>query len=356
MGAITFKCPNCGGELRFDPETQNYKCPYCGSTFTQDEIDRMHPQKEADGAYGFSRDEEAKQEQQSSGDAVLYSCPSCGAQIVTDETTAATECYYCHNPVILEGRLQGKWQPDLVIPFSVSREEAKKKISHFIQKKRFVPKRFYNEEQMDKLTGVYYPYWIYEAQLEGSMQAKATKVRVMRMGDDEITETDVFAVRRGGSMRFDSLTREALQSDHRELVENVQPYRLNEAVPFKTSLLSGFQAEKRDIEKENFQQEVDREMEDYAGHLLRDAVSGYTTVNVQHTDLHKESERWRYCLLPVWVMTYRSAGGRIYYYALNGQTGNAAGKLPVDIGKLAACSLLLGAAAAILVLTAAMLL
>ncbi len=38
---------------------------------------------------------------------LVYICPSCGAEVVTDATTAATFCYYCHNPVVLSEKLTG---------------------------------------------------------------------------------------------------------------------------------------------------------------------------------------------------------------------------------------------------------
>ena len=116
MSAITYKCPNCGGGLIFDPQTQKYACEYCRSEFAEEELGDL--------------DEEAKEEpaaEDSGGEAetaVLYICPSCGAQIVAEETTAATFCYYCHNPVVLSGRLSGQWKPDGVIPFQIGREKA----------------------------------------------------------------------------------------------------------------------------------------------------------------------------------------------------------------------------------------
>ena len=46
MSVISFKCPNCDGELVFEPSTQKYECPYCGSDFTQDQMDEMYPQEQ----------------------------------------------------------------------------------------------------------------------------------------------------------------------------------------------------------------------------------------------------------------------------------------------------------------------
>ena len=39
MAAITYKCPNCGGGLIFEPETQKYKCEYCLSRFMQADLE-----------------------------------------------------------------------------------------------------------------------------------------------------------------------------------------------------------------------------------------------------------------------------------------------------------------------------
>ena len=102
MAAIIFKCPNCGGDLRFAPDKQLFQCEYCLSEFSQEQM-----------------------EQSSVEAGVMYSCPNCGAEIVTDETTAATFCYYCHNPVVLSGRMQGEYHPDGVIPFAVDQKKAR---------------------------------------------------------------------------------------------------------------------------------------------------------------------------------------------------------------------------------------
>lgn len=105
---------------------------------------------------------------------MLYTCPSCGAEIVTDETTAATFCYYCHNPVILSGRLSGEFHPDYVIPFAMEKKRAVEIFEQWMKKKRFVPKAFYSEDQIEKISGVYFPYMLYSCRAEGSWMQKRT--------------------------------------------------------------------------------------------------------------------------------------------------------------------------------------
>lgn len=137
MEVITYKCPNCGGDLTFDPASGKYKCEYCLSSFTQEEAEKANPKaaealngeddaagaQEASDAQKESSTEETKGETEQ-GEAVVYTCPNCGAEIVTDATTAATYCFYCHNPVVLSGRLSGEYMPDFVLPFKISKEQA----------------------------------------------------------------------------------------------------------------------------------------------------------------------------------------------------------------------------------------
>lgn len=41
MAAITYKCPNCGAEINFDPTLQKGKCDFCMSEFTVGDIERL---------------------------------------------------------------------------------------------------------------------------------------------------------------------------------------------------------------------------------------------------------------------------------------------------------------------------
>ena len=117
----------------------------------------------------------------------VYHCPSCGAEIVTDATTAATQCFYCHNPVVLSGRLSGEFRPEYVIPFAIPKEEAEKRFLHWARSKRFVPRDFFHKSRIQKLSGVYFPYWMVDCKLDGAMEATANRVRVWRTGNTEYT-------------------------------------------------------------------------------------------------------------------------------------------------------------------------
>lgn len=327
MAAITYKCPRCGGDLRFHPAKQRFLCEYCDSEYTQEELEETAVEAE--------ETQEPDQAEGQEPDAVRYVCPSCGAEIVTDETTAATFCYYCHNPVVLEGRMRGSYHPDLVIPFAIDRKKALEIFRQWIGKKRYVPKDFYSEEQIEKLSGVYFPYWLYDCQVDGRLQAQGTKLSTWRVGNIQYTKTEQYDVGRSGQMKIDHVPRNALSKANRVLAENVFPFEMEKLEPFRMGYLSGFMAENRDMERQQFADEVEAEVRGFAEQSLRSGISGYDSVQVQSSDMRLEKPEWNYALLPVWTLTYKEKKtGKLYYFACNGQTGKICGELPVDMGRL----------------------
>lgn len=339
MGTITYKCPNCGGGLKFDPKLQKYKCEFCLSVFTQKELEGLAPQK---GEERTATDAEAEYAQTTEGEPVVYSCPSCGAQIVTDANTAATFCYYCHSPIVLEGRLTGKFLPDRIIPFKYDRKQAVSIFTDYIGHKKFVPRSFFSKDQIDKLSGVYYPFWVYDCAMEGSLSGRADRIRTWISGDREFTETNIYHVERNGKIEVQNLSRNALSESDRNLIDAVMPYRLEETQDFSMGYLQGFVAQKRDIESDQIAEEMKERAQGYAKSALRNSVNGYTTVTASDTDINMKEEHFSYVLLPVWLLTYKALSGKRYFFAMNGQTGEIHGKLPVAGGKLAGAAGILG--------------
>ncbi len=333
MSAIIFKCPNCGGDLRFAPEKQMFQCEYCLSEFSRVQMEAASE----DGAFGARTEEEnADSAGQAEGAAMVYSCPSCGAEIVTDETTAATFCYYCHNPVVLAGRMQGEYQPDGVIPFVIDRTKALEIFEQWIAGKKYLPRAFYAPDQLEKMTGVYFPYWLYDCQVEGELEAEGKKQQSWTQGNVRFARIESYAVNRSGTMEIRHVARNALSKANGKLAEGVMPFEPNRMEPFRMGYLSGFLAEKRDREKQLFSREIQEEVCAFAEQSLRSCVSGYDSVQYHKKETRIVSPQWQYVLMPVWTMTYRDPKTeKICYFACNGQTGKVCGELPVDPGKLA---------------------
>lgn len=343
MDAVQYKCPNCGGGLIFDAVKQDFRCEYCDSVFEEEVFFKKDENLDSGNKQSVSENENFD-------NAVLYLCPSCGAEIVTDETTAATTCYYCSNPVVLSGKLSGELKPDMIVPFKIDKKGAIDKFKEMCGKKKFLPKNFVSESRLEEIKGVYFPYWYIDCETNGSMNAKSKNVRSWVVGDIKYTETTVKGHFRQGEMQIRNMPEAALKNKDKDIMRYVCPFNNQELVPFSMSYLSGYFAERRNIDYKEIENDVEAKIKRFSTDKLKSSVD---EVNVSVTDsiINVGEKRWRYNLLPVWVLSYKHKD-KNYIYALNGQTGKVYGELPVCNKKLGA--LFAGVAAGVSVLLTVM--
>ena len=318
-GSTTYKCPSCGGYLEFDPTQQRFVCPYCGQSF--DVAERQAPAQETS----------MEQEQP----AVMrgYHCQMCGAEIVVGETTAATRCYYCHNPVVLTDRLSNDFQPDGVVPFRLQKQEAEEQFKRLVERKAFIDRDFFSTAQLEDFSGVYYPYWYGDLEGTASFEGEGRRSTTAVGPRETVTTTRVYKVNREGRLHFRRMVRKGLSSVDRQLSDGIHPYRLEELKDFSGAYLSGFMAERRDVEMASAQAEMEQEASGYAPTLMRQGGSFDSLTG--RASFKPDKARMRSILLPAWVLTYRGGkDNKPYYYMMNGQTGAVCGKLPINWKKL----------------------
>jgi len=323
--AQAYLCPNCAAALTFAPDKGKFACEFCLSEFSEEELSHTNAKEKADEAQANAEDY--------CGHMNLYFCPSCGAEVAADENTAAQFCCYCHNPVILEGKLSGQMKPDKMVAFTIDKEKAKGLFSAWAKKKIFAPKHFTDPAQIERMQGVYYPFWVTDADAEASLSAHATRVRSYRRGDYMITETSHYRVHRAGDVHFEDITTAAIKEENKKMLEGILPYPSEELVPFSAPYLSGFYAKKRDIERAELTDEVRGRMQDYSRTLLRNTIHGYSSVNVTGSDMRIFKSHWEYALMPLWLLVY-CGKKRKYTYALNGTTGRIYGEVPISWKKV----------------------
>ncbi len=327
MDAVQYKCPNCGGGLKFDAVKQDFICEYCDSVFKEQDFFVKDELLENEAS------EPAAEEQTEFENAVLYSCPSCGAQVITDETTAATECYYCSNPVVLSGRLSGELKPDLIIPFKIDKKGAIEKFREMCGKRHFLPKNFVADSRLEEIKGVYFPYWYIDCETNGSINATSKQVRSWVVGDFRHTETTIRGHYRQGNMTISNMPEAALSGKDRDIMRYVCPFNAADFVPFSMSYLSGYFAEKRNVEFADIENGVKQKIKHFSEEKLEKSIE-VPNVTVKDSSINLGGLEYRYNLLPVWVLNYKHKD-KSYIYALNGQTGKVYGELPVCGKKLA---------------------
>lgn len=336
---VAFNCPNCGAELKFNADKQKLCCEFCESEFTAAELENTDSKERA---------EKQRSDAQSFCTQMNdYSCPNCGAEVTADESTASDICVYCHSPIVLKGKLSGQMMPDKIIPFKYGKDEAINKFFAFIKRKWFVPKAFKSKKQAEYISGIYFPFWVTDADTIGEYNAKAVKIRTWRSGDTQYTETSNYNIHRRGYIHFEDIVTSALSEGDKEMLEGILPFPSDSLIPFDMAYLSGFIAKKRDIEREKLSDEVKNRMNTYATTLLSGTVRGYTRVNMTSRSLYITNSHWEYSLMPIWLMSYVTPK-KTYKYAMNGYTGKIYGELPISVKRLLiACGAIFAAVAPI---------
>ena len=328
-----FKCPCCDGAIEFDSNLQKMKCPYCDSEFEIETLQSYNAELNAQPQENMSWDTAAGQQWQPGETEGLriYTCNTCGGEIVADDTTGATECPFCGNPVVMTGQFAGDLKPDLVIPFKVDKKAAIAALVNHYKGKRLLPKVFKDENHIKEVKGLYVPVWLFDTDADAYVRYKATRTRVWSDSQYNYTETSYFAVTRGGGIGFENVPVDGSTKMDDTLMESIEPFHIGDAVDFQTAYLSGFLADRYDVNSEQSIERANQRIKSSTEEAFASTVQGYTSVIPVNSNIQLQNGQTRYALYPVWILNTQWNGQK-FTFGINGQTGKIAGDLPMDKG------------------------
>ena len=327
-----YKCPCCGGVLEFNSDVQKMKCPYCDTEIEVSALEEYDKElKDGQQPDDMTWDTSAGAQWQEGETEGLrtYVCKSCGGEIVGDANTAATACPFCGNPVIMMGQFSGALKPDYVIPFKLDKKAAKEGLKKHLRGKKLLPKVFKSENHIDEVKGIYVPFWLFDADAAADILYNATKTRIWSDSEYNYTETSYYSVRRAGKIGFDHVPVDGSSKMADDLMESIEPFDFSKAVDFQTAYLSGYLADKYDVDEAQSIKRANERIRNSTQAAFADTVKGYVSVTPEDTSIQLQNGKAKYALYPVWVLqtTWR---GENYIFAMNGQTGKFVGNLPMD--------------------------
>ena len=348
--AVSFKCPNCAANLVFDADKQKMTCDYCGKEISLDEVESLSPilseeamQKEA------KHDDELRESQsiviekstaapaaatgQWDNDSIQYVCNSCGAAVITDQNTAATFCAFCGSPAIIPERLVKERTPDFVLPFQYGKETAINCFFEWCKAGRFTPVQFIKKENVEKMTGLYVPFWLFDSEAEMQITAEGKKVASSTTGRNTYTTTSYFNIVRSRHLDWDKIPLDGATRIDDKLMEIIEPYNYEDIAPFDMKYLAGFFADKYDLPADKLTERLQNRLNLYVDRIFKASVKSYNSVSKVNDATRYQNPAFHYALMPVWILNYKYLG-KTYTFAMNGQTGKVAGEPPVSRVKL----------------------
>lgn len=213
-----YQCPSCTGPLHFSGKSGKLECEYCASAFDVEEIEQLYADKEAAALAAREKGQW--------------------------DTTAATSCPYCGNPSVIPAQFTGMLRPDYVLPFKLDKKAATEALKNHYKGKKFLPKSFAGGNHIEEIKGVYVPFWLFDGQSDADIFFHGTIVDVKTVGDEEITTTSHYGVRRQGKVDFEKIPVDASSKMPDGHMDAIEPYSYEELKPFSTVYLPGFMAEK----------------------------------------------------------------------------------------------------------------
>ena len=339
-----FKCPNCGGNALFDPSINELRCPFCETvipiertTLNNIELDYTEALLAANTAW--------------SDDLRVFHCNNCGAETILQGQNVADFCSFCGSSHIEKTDNNAGIRPSLVIPFHIARTQAEAMIKEWISKRYLAPSKLKTRHTLDRLTGIYIPYWTYDTQTSSHYTVKiGTHYYVPETytttdaNGNTTTHTRMVQHTRWHTENgyheefFDDVLIHATNKNTDHLLRKIEPFKLHDLVDYQDAYLSGFIAERYAVPIEAGWRRARDEVD--AG--ISASIEGKTRgdiVIVQHVDTAYDAITYKHILLPIWLSSFQFSG-EVYPFIVNGQSGKVAGDAPTSWVKVSLLVLL----------------
>ena len=323
-----YKCPCCGGGIAFDSDIQKMKCPYCDTEFEMETLSAYDEELKKEVPDHMNWESANSQQWQEEG-IREYICNSCGGAIIADENTGATSCPYCGNPVVMMKQFSGALKPDCVIPFKLDKKDAIAALKKHYQGKPLLPKLFKDENHLQEIQGIYVPVWLFDAKADADLRFKATRIRHWSDSRYDYTQTSYYALVRGGHIAFERIPVDGSSKMDDAIMESIEPYDFSQAVDFQTAYLAGYLANKYDVDAESSIERANERVRKSTQEAFEATAMGYSMVVPEHSSIRLQNGTTKYALYPVWLLNTKW-DGKLYTFAMNGQTGKFVGDMPVD--------------------------
>ena len=346
------KCPQCGStDISINAKTGKLRCNFCRHEFEPEKIQGMETDiSKLEGEIMGSGTQDIVEDTQS---VMTFRCSSCGAEVVIDtsETTQA-RCHWCRNTLSVNQQIPNGTIPDVVLPFNLTKADAKKQIENFVGKRKFFAHpKFRQEFTTDNIMGVYFPYMVVDVNSHAHFYGRGEhEVRRYTRGSGSNSQTyydaDLYEVEREFDLTIEGLTVESSSDKLKKqsnktnnIINSIMPFDIENSVKYNANYLKGYTSERRDTNIEDLKPIVDRQSKDIARFAANDTLKQYDRgVNWQTEQLDVKGRQWKTAYLPVWLYSYQQKKGEnnsvLHYVAVNARTKETIGSVPIHMPKL----------------------
>ena len=293
-------------------------------------------------------------------DMVTLKCSSCGAEVIVD-TAQVTQarCHWCRNTLSINQQIPNGAVPDTVLPFSITKKDAKDSIENFVGKRKFFAHpKFRREFTTENVMGVYLPYMIVDANTHANLrgQGEHEVASYTEKINDDTEETfydaDLYDVEREFDLTIEGLTVESskdklnigAKNKTNNIINSIMPFDTENCVKWDANYIKGYTSEKRDTNVEELKDLVKEQSKDVVRFAANKTLKKYDRgVRWDSEELNIKGQQWKSAYLPVWLYSYMQKKGDktlLHYVAVNARTKETMGSVPIHMPKLVGISLI----------------
>ena len=335
--AVSYACPNCGANIAYDISAGGIACEYCGYVAP---IMAAQVGKSAED-YEFTLETLAQANRGWGTQRQVLHCDSCGGELSLSTGALTTSCPFCaSNQVNVITSLEETLRPRFLIPFKVSPEDTAPLAMAWLGKGWYHPNALHANVIVQRFTGVYLPFWNFNANVHASWRAQVGYQQTERRYNPRTksweTHTRTKWVWENGRvpLNIDNLLVPGSSPNHlnHPILTQLYPFQMGELTAYTPDYLAGWQAqayettltEAWDIGKKTIREQAKQA----CYQKMRSSQVRNFSMTADFSD-----EAWRYILLPVYLAAYKYEG-KIYQVMINGQTRKVAGGKPVAWWKI----------------------
>ncbi len=327
----SFQCPRCGGRMIFSTLSLQLSCEYCGYQAGENPA---VAEAEAPGSLA-DRSEQVLDfvTPTTTGhhwsQAQLHlSCERCGALSLLPPGQKTTQCPYCGSNQLVESPEQGDLvEPQVIALMQIEAKQADRLAHGWLGKGFFAPDSLPGAGRTLQLRPGYYSFWTFDGILEVRWSCEVA---------DGNTDQKRWTPVSGAETRFfNDVLVPGMKTLSLQEVKALQPFDLQDVVPFKPEYLAGWPTVLYDCSLTD----ASLKGREVIFKQLRPQLTQMIEAGREKRNLSLGAHSWsgmtfKHILLPLWVGTYQFQG-QDYRLMINGQTGKITGAKPRDALKLA---------------------
>ncbi len=282
---------------------------------------------------------------------VRLKCESCGAEVEINTASALQiSCPWCRNKLSINSTQKDGSVPDIILPFQIPKETAMEEMKKYVAKRKFFASaKFKKELNLEKIQGVYFPYFIVDVNADVALNGIGEKtIKINRKetydGKYEGTDYDIerYEIKRNCKSKVVNHVIESKSSQihynweesTNNIMNAIQPFDVENAVPFDANYLQNFMAIKRDTNKDDITNNLKDDIIRHTLNQINDSLVSYDRgIQFQNNNVELQGAYYKTGYFPIWLyscITKYKGKDQINYIAINARTGKIMGSIPLN--------------------------